>query len=82
MNFVLRSTQLQNQCGCSKEYQLRIGPSHAMMKDLANATSSPPAELTADFISHKELSGVSEVVVLQEREWLELWRPRCSLQPF
>jgi hypothetical protein len=48
MNFVLRSTQLQIECGCSREYQLRTGPSHAMMKDLASAISSPPGELTAD----------------------------------
>jgi hypothetical protein len=48
MNFVLRSTHLQIKCGCSREYQLRTRPSHAMMKDLASATSSPPAEFTAD----------------------------------
>jgi hypothetical protein len=48
MNFVLRSTQLQIECGCSREYQFRTGPSQAMMKDLARATSSPPAEFTAD----------------------------------
>jgi hypothetical protein len=35
-------------CGCSREYQFRTGPSQAMMKDLASATSSPPAEFTAD----------------------------------
>jgi hypothetical protein len=48
MNFVLRSTQLQTECGCSREYQFRIGPSQAMMKDLSSATSSPPAEFTVD----------------------------------
>jgi hypothetical protein len=48
MNIVLRLTQLQTECGCSREYQFRTGPSHAMMKDLASATSSPPAEFTAD----------------------------------
>jgi hypothetical protein len=48
MNFVLRSNQLHIECGCSKEYQFRTGPSQAMMKDLASATSSPPAEFTAD----------------------------------
>jgi hypothetical protein len=48
MNFVLRTTQLQTECGCSREYQFRIGPSQAMMKDLASATSSPSAEFTAD----------------------------------
>jgi hypothetical protein len=31
----------------NKEYQLRTRPSHAIMKDLARATSSPPAEFTA-----------------------------------
>jgi hypothetical protein len=51
MSFVLRLTQLQTECGCSKEYQFRIGPSQAMMKDLASATSSPPAEFTAIHIS-------------------------------
>jgi hypothetical protein len=48
MNFVLRSTQLQTECGRSREYQLRTGPSHAMMKDLASATSSPHVEFTGD----------------------------------
>jgi hypothetical protein len=48
MNFVLRSTQLKTECGCSREYQIRTGPSQAMMKDLASATSSPPAEFTND----------------------------------
>jgi hypothetical protein len=48
MNFVLRYTQLQTECGGNKEYQFKTGPSQAMMKDLANATSSPPAEFTAD----------------------------------
>jgi hypothetical protein len=48
MNFVLRSTQLQTECGGSKEYQFSTGPSQAMMKDLASATSSPPAEFTTD----------------------------------
>jgi hypothetical protein len=48
MNFVLRSTQLQTECGCSREYQFRTGPSQAMIKDLASATSSPPAEIIAD----------------------------------
>jgi hypothetical protein len=48
MNFVLRSTQLQTECGCSREYQFKTGLSQAMMKDLASATSSPPAEFTAD----------------------------------
>jgi hypothetical protein len=48
MNFVLRSTQLQTECGGSKGYQFRTGPSQAMMKDLASATSSPPAEFTTD----------------------------------
>jgi hypothetical protein len=33
MDFVLMSTQLQIECGCSREYQLRTRPSHAMMKD-------------------------------------------------
>jgi hypothetical protein len=47
MNFVLRSIQLQIECRGSKEYQLRIGPSQVMMKDLANATSSPPAKFIA-----------------------------------
>jgi hypothetical protein len=47
MNFVLRLTQLQIECGGSREYQLRTGPSHAMMKDLASATSPRPAEFTA-----------------------------------
>jgi hypothetical protein len=35
MNFILRSIQLQIECGGSREYQLRIGPSQAMIKDLA-----------------------------------------------
>jgi hypothetical protein len=48
MNFVLRSTQLQTECGCSREYQFGTRPSQAMMKDLASATSSPPAEFTTD----------------------------------
>jgi hypothetical protein len=48
MNFVLSSTQLQTECGGNKEYQFRTGPSQAMMKDLASATSSPLAEFTAD----------------------------------
>jgi hypothetical protein len=48
MNFVLRSTHLQTECGGSKEYQFRIGLSQAMMKDLDSATSSPPAEFIAD----------------------------------
>ena len=48
MNFVLRSIQLQIECGGSREYQLRTGPSQAMMNDLASATSSPHAEFTAD----------------------------------
>jgi hypothetical protein len=48
MNFVLRSTQLQTECGDSKEYQFSTGPSQAMMKDLASATSSPRAEFTVD----------------------------------
>jgi hypothetical protein len=47
MNFVLRSIQLQIECGGSKEYQLRTGPLQAMMKDFARATSSPPVEFTA-----------------------------------
>jgi hypothetical protein len=49
MNFVLRSTQLQTECGCSREYQFKTGPSQAMIKDLASARSSPPTEFTADF---------------------------------
>jgi hypothetical protein len=48
MNFVLRSIQLEIECGGSKEYQLRTGPSQEMMKDLASVTSSPPVEFTAD----------------------------------
>jgi hypothetical protein len=48
MNFVLRSTQLYTECGGNREYQFRTGPWQAMMKDLASATSSPPAEFTAD----------------------------------
>jgi hypothetical protein len=48
MNFVLRSTQLQTECGGSKEYQFNTGPSQVMMKDLASATSSPLAGFTAD----------------------------------
>jgi hypothetical protein len=48
MNFVLRCTQLQTECGGSKEYQFSTDSSQAMMKDLASATSSPPAEFTAD----------------------------------
>jgi hypothetical protein len=48
MNFVLRSTQLQTDYGCSREYQFKTGPSQAMMKDLASATSSPPAEFMVD----------------------------------
>jgi hypothetical protein len=48
MNFVLRSTQLQTECGGNKEYQFKTGSSQAMMKDLAIATSFPPAEFTAD----------------------------------
>jgi hypothetical protein len=48
MNFVLRSIQLQIECGGSKEYQLRTGPSQEMMKDLAIATSSSHAEFTDD----------------------------------
>jgi hypothetical protein len=48
MNFVLRSTQLQTECSCRREYQFRTRPSQAMMKDLASATSSPPTEFTAD----------------------------------
>jgi hypothetical protein len=37
---------MQIECGGSNEYQSRIGPSQALIKDLANATSSPPAEFT------------------------------------
>jgi hypothetical protein len=48
MNFVLRSTQLQTECSGYKKYQFKTGPSQAMMKDLASATSSPPAEFKAD----------------------------------
>jgi hypothetical protein len=48
MNFVLWSIQLQIDCGGSREYQLRTGPSQEKIKDLASATSSPPAEFTAD----------------------------------
>jgi hypothetical protein len=43
----LEIVQLHIECGSSREYQLRIGPSQAMMKDLASATSSPPSEFTA-----------------------------------
>lgn len=42
----LRTIQLQIECGGSKEYQLRTGPSQEIIKDLARATSSPPAEST------------------------------------
>jgi hypothetical protein len=46
MNFVLRSIQLQIECGGSKEYQLRTEPSQAIIKDLASATSFAPAKFT------------------------------------
>jgi hypothetical protein len=42
--FCLEVNQLQIECGGNREYQLRTGPSQEMMKDLASATSSPPAE--------------------------------------
>jgi hypothetical protein len=32
----------------NKEYQFRTGPLQAMVKDLASATLSPPAEFTTD----------------------------------
>jgi hypothetical protein len=63
MNFVLRSTQLQTECGCSREYQFRTKPSQVMMKDLASATSS---WVYGWFVPHEELSRVSETIVFRE----------------
>jgi hypothetical protein len=72
MNFILRSTQLQTECGRSREYQYEgFG-----QRDIVSS-----CWIYSWFISHEELSGVSVAVIFRERDWFELWWPWCSLQP-
>jgi hypothetical protein len=82
MNFVLRSTQLKTECGCSREYQFRTGPSQAMMKDFASATSSPPAEFAADSYLMRNYLEFPKTIILRERNRFEHWWPWCSLQAY
>jgi hypothetical protein len=81
MNFVLRSTQLQTECGCSRESQFRTGPSQVMMKDLASATPSPPAEFTADPYLMRNCLEFPNHCILGEILFELRW-PWCGLQAY
>jgi hypothetical protein len=62
--------------------QFRIGPSHAMMKDLTSATSSPPAEFTADSYLMRNCLEFPKLLYFGRETGLNFGGHGASLQPY